>query len=177
VKSRKADAVVRVHKMPEVVFEDAEDQKLTSFGGLVIYRSLFDRLDLKTKLRRCFTHKKVASIYGLHRIVLIMVLNAILGYRKLRDTDYYCDDSMLLRVLGLNGGSVLTTMKHAEGTGVGFNKRKMSARSYYPLFRTIVNRASSSTCITVPGACMTRTGPRSSLRHVSTGRGRCCPER
>lgn len=37
-------------------------------------------MDLKAKLRRCFTHKKVAPIYGLHRVVLIMILNAILGY-------------------------------------------------------------------------------------------------
>jgi len=180
VKSSKADVVARVHKIPDVVFEAAEGQKLTSFGGLVIYQALFERLDLKTKLRKCFAHKQVAPIYGLHRIVLIMMLNAILGYRKLRDTDYYRDDPMVLRVLGLNrlpdvstisrtlaaadakdvgnvrqmaqdivllrlgqerlaratldfDGSVLTTMKHAEGTAVGFNKKK-GARSYYPLF-------------------------------------------
>jgi hypothetical protein len=79
VKSSKAAVVARVHKIPEVVFEDAEWQKLTWFGGLVIYQSLFDRLDLKAKLRRCFAHKKAAPIYGLHRIVLIMILNAIWG--------------------------------------------------------------------------------------------------
>jgi hypothetical protein len=184
VKSSKAAVVARVHKIPEVVFEDAEWQKLTWFGGLVIYQSLFDRLDLKAKLRRCFAHKKAAPIYGLHRIVLIMILNAILGYRRLRDTDYYRDDPMVLRVLGLHqfpdvstisrtlaaadtkdvvnvrrmaqdmvllrlgqerlaratldfDGSVLTTMKHAEGTAVGFNKKKKGGRSYYPLFCTI----------------------------------------
>lgn len=183
MKSSKADVVARVHKIPDVVFEDAEGQKLTSFGGLVIYQSLFERLDLKTKLRRCFAHKKVAPIYGLHRILLVMMLNAILGYRRLRDTDYYRDDPMVLRVLGLHhfpdvatisrtlaaadakdvvnvrqmaqdmvlvrlgqerlaratldfDGSVLTTMKHAEGTAIGFNKKKKGARSYYPLFCT-----------------------------------------
>lgn len=34
-------------------------------------------------------------------------------------------------------GSVLSTMRHAEGTAVGFNKKKKGARSYYPLFCTI----------------------------------------
>ena len=34
-------------------------------------------------------------------------------------------------------GSVLSTQRHAEGTAVGFNKRKKGQRSYYPLFATI----------------------------------------
>ena len=34
-------------------------------------------------------------------------------------------------------GSVLSTRRHAEGTAVGFNKKKKGARSYYPLFCTI----------------------------------------
>jgi hypothetical protein len=34
-------------------------------------------------------------------------------------------------------GSVQSTMRHAEGTAVGFNKKKKGARSYYPLFCTI----------------------------------------
>jgi len=34
-------------------------------------------------------------------------------------------------------GSVLSTQRRAEGTAVGFNKKKKGARSYYPLFCTI----------------------------------------
>lgn len=34
-------------------------------------------------------------------------------------------------------GSVQSTGRHAEGTAVGFNKKKKGARSYYPLFATI----------------------------------------
>lgn len=34
-------------------------------------------------------------------------------------------------------GSVLSTTRHAEGTAVGFNKKKKGARSYYPLFCTV----------------------------------------
>ena len=47
MKSSKADVAFRAQKIPDVVFEDVEGQKLTSFGGLVIYQSLFERLDLK----------------------------------------------------------------------------------------------------------------------------------
>lgn len=34
-------------------------------------------------------------------------------------------------------GSVQSTARHAEGTAVGFNKKKKGTRSYYPLFGTI----------------------------------------
>ena len=34
-------------------------------------------------------------------------------------------------------GSVQSTRRHAEGTAVGYNKKRKGARSYYPLFCTI----------------------------------------
>ena len=34
-------------------------------------------------------------------------------------------------------GSLLSTGRHAEGSAVGFNKKKKGARSYYPLFCTV----------------------------------------
>jgi hypothetical protein len=34
-------------------------------------------------------------------------------------------------------GSVQSTKRHAEGTAVGYNKKKKGARSYYPLFCTV----------------------------------------
>ncbi len=116
--------------------------------------------------------------------MMLLVVHLIIGHRKLRDIDYYRDDEMVKRVLGLkrlpdvatisralssadeasvekvrgesrNGvierlcaegisrvtldfdGSVLSTGRHAEGTAVGFNKKKKGARSYYPLFCTV----------------------------------------
>ena len=38
-------------------------------------------------------------------------------------------------------GSVLSTGRHAEGTAIGFNKKKKGARSYYPLFCTVAQTA------------------------------------
>jgi len=38
-------------------------------------------------------------------------------------------------------GSVQSTQRRAEGTAVGFNKKKKGARSYYPLFCTIAQTA------------------------------------
>ncbi len=78
-----------------------EDQSLTSFSGLIVFQSLFDRLGLKERLRQCFRHLKVGSIYGHHRIVLLLVIHLLLGYRELRDVRYYRDDPIVKRVIGL----------------------------------------------------------------------------
>lgn len=161
-----------------------EDQNLTSFSGLIIYHQLFDNLDLKGKLKRCFKHLQNGSVYGYYKIVLLLIIHLLLGYRELRDINYYNDDPMIKRLLGLfrlpdvatlsrslSGmdessvlrvrslnrqhvlqrlrefkpsrltidfdGSVQSTSRFAEGTAVGFNKKKKGARSYYPLHCTI----------------------------------------
>ena len=105
-------------------------------------------------------------------------------FRRLREVEYYRDDPLVLRLLGLNkipdvstisrnlaqldmqsinniqklsrtfviyglqrerfprltldfDGYVLSTKGHAEGSAIGFDKAKKSARSYYPLFCTV----------------------------------------
>ena len=127
---------------------------------------------------------KANPIYGHHVMVMLLVVHLIIGHRRVRDVDYYRDDEMVKRVLGLKrlpdvstvsrslasadaqsvgkvrvesstvvmerlvaersasvtldfDGSVLSTGRHAEGTAVGFNKKKKGARSYYPLFCTV----------------------------------------
>ena len=171
----------RVHKIRELRFED---QGLTSFAGLVIIQSLFAKLKLKSRLRECFAHMPDNTAFGHHVIVLGLIVHLVLGYRRLRDMDYYRDDLMVLRLLGLKklpdvstvsralatmdatgilrlrqlcremlltrlqalklarltmdfDGSVISTGRVAEGTAVGFNKKKKGQRSYYPLFCTI----------------------------------------
>ena len=161
-----------------------EPQSLTSYSGLIVFQHLFSLIGVKERLWRCFRHLKDNPIYGHHMIMMLLVVHLIIGHRRLRDVDYYRDDEMVKRVLGLKrlpdvstlsrslanadepsvakvrsesrrlvterlvhekcsrvtldyDGSVLSTGRHAEGTAVGFNKKKKGARSYYPLFCTI----------------------------------------
>lgn len=181
MKSSKAQIQAKVHRVPHLRFED---QKLTSFSGLVVFQALFERLQLKERLRPCFSHLGVSPIFGRHVVVLLVIIHLVLGFRRLREVDYYRDDPLVLRLLGLRklpdvstisrslsqmeakavgnvrelsralvieglkrtwfsrltldfDGSVLSTKAHAEGTAVGFNKKKKGARSYYPLFCTV----------------------------------------
>lgn len=171
----------KTHAIPELRFED---QKLTSFAGLFIFQLLFQRLDLKSRLRKCFDHLRSNRAYDHALAVLCLIVHLLIGFRQLRDLRYYRDDPMVQRVLGLNrlpdvatlsrllattdsesvaalrqlirqmvlqalstlglrrltldfDGSVIGTGRLAEGTAVGFNRKKKGQRSYYPLFCTI----------------------------------------
>lgn len=181
MKRSRTQVLAKTYALPDLRFED---QALTSFAGLVLFQRLAQRLDLFDRLRTCFGHLKVRPIFGHARVVLILVTHLLLGYRRLRDTRYYRDDPLVLRLLGLRvmpdvatlsrtlasadaasveklrrlvrelaldrlrglgvkrvtldfDGSVQSTGRAAEGTAVGYNKRKKGARSYYPLFCTI----------------------------------------
>jgi hypothetical protein len=185
----------RVHKIPELKFEE---QGLTSFAGLVILQTFFSKLNLKARLRDCFAHLAGNQAFGHHVIVFILIVHLTLGYRRLRDMDYYRDDLMVLRLLGLRklpdvstmsralatmdekgieklralcremllsrltalglfrltldfDGSVISTGRLAEGTAVGYNKKKKGQRSYYPLFCTIAQTGQVLDVLLRPG--------------------------
>jgi hypothetical protein len=188
VKFKRSEVIAKVSRIPDIRFEDQEETSLTSFAGLVIYQSLFGRMKIKQRLQKCFQHLAIGSIYSFWRIFLWLVVHLILGYRGLRDRDYYAEDPLVLRLLGLLrlpdtgtisrmlakvdpqavenlrtlsreivlerlvaedlarvtldfDGSVLSTSRHAEGTAIGYNKKKKGARSYYPLFCTVAQTA------------------------------------
>jgi hypothetical protein len=171
----------KFHALPALQFED---QKLTSFAGIVLWQSLFQKLDVKASLRNCFSHLPGSSVYGHAAIMLLLIVHLVLGYRRLQDMRFYEDDPLVQRTLGLNSlpdvatvsrhlasmdencvlylrdynrdlvlqrlaelnlsrvtldfdGSVIGTCRFAEGTAVGFNKKKKGQRSYYPLFCTV----------------------------------------
>ena len=88
----------RFRKIPVIRFED---QQLTSFGGAIVFQALFQRLDLKARLKQCFQPVTGSAIFGPHRIVLVLIVHLLLGFRRLRDVDYYRDDPLVLRLLGL----------------------------------------------------------------------------
>ncbi|MEJ2299101.1 MAG: IS1380 family transposase [Woeseiaceae bacterium] len=181
MRSSKAQILSRVHAVPTIRFTD---ETLTSASGLVLFQLLFERLDLKHRLRRGFRHLHQRGDFKLAELFLVLVVHILLGYRKLSDVAYYKDDPIVLRTLGLRrlpddstlsrrlravdlraveqqqvlnrelvldrivagklrritldfDGSVLSTRRHAEGTAVGFNRKRKGERSYYPLLCTV----------------------------------------
>lgn len=97
----------KTHALPDLRFED---QQLTSFAGLFLFQSLFQRLSLKQRLRDAFHHLLSSRAYDHGVAVLSLVVHLLLGYRQLRDSRYYCDDPMVQRVLGLDRLPDVATM-------------------------------------------------------------------
>lgn len=126
MKSSKAQIHAKFHKIPVINFQD---QKLTSFSGLLIFQALFTRMNLKQRLKKCFSHIKVSSIFGHHIIVLLLIVNLLLGFRRLRAVEYYCDDPLVLRLLGLrklpDGSTISRALCQIEEKGVD-NYRQLS---------------------------------------------------
>jgi len=98
VKFSKQAILGRFHKLPRLQFED---QRLTSFGGLILFQALFRHLELGARLKGCFRQLAGSSMYGAHRVVLLLIVHLLLGFRRLRDVDYYRDDPLVQRLLGL----------------------------------------------------------------------------
>lgn len=181
MKSSKKSVRAKATAIPELRFED---QRLTSFAGLVILQRFFQLISLKTRLQKCFRHLAKGKIFDRAGLFMQLLIHVIIGYRELRDVAHYQDDPLVQRVLGLKqlpdvatisrmlkeadqpsvdklrqlladlvlerieslslsrvtldfDGSVQSTKRRAEGTAVGFNKKKKGARSYYPLFCTL----------------------------------------
>lgn len=113
MKSSKAQILSRVHKIPELRFED---QDLTSYAGLAIIQAFFTRLNLKARLKSCFEHLPTSAIFGNHVVTLVLIVHLMLGYRRLRDIEYYQDDLMVLRLLGLRKLPDVSTISRALTT-------------------------------------------------------------
>ena len=181
MKHSKQAVRAKANAIPELRFED---QRLTSFAGLVVVQRFLQVIALKTRLRKCFRHLAPGKIFDRSALFMQLVIHVLLGYRELRDASHYQDDPLVQRTLELKrlpdvatisrmlkevdqpavdklrelltnivlerltalalrritldfDGSVQSTKRKAEGTAVGFNKRKKGARSYYPLFCTV----------------------------------------
>jgi len=100
--------------IPAIKFED---QELTSFGGLVIFQKLFQELDLEGKLQQCFgpLDRRMSRFYKFHKVFMCLIVHLILGYRMLRDLDYYRDDPLVRQVLGMHQLPSVPTMSRMLG--------------------------------------------------------------
>ncbi len=110
MKSSRAQIHAKCYKIPTIRFED---QRLTSFSGLLIFQALFTRINLKAQLKKCFNHLKVSPIFGRHLVVLLLIVHLLIGFRRLRDVDYYRDDPLVLRLLGLRKLPNVSTISRA----------------------------------------------------------------
>ena len=94
----KAQILRRVYAIPEIRFED---QRLSSYSGLVVIQQLFKRLGLRRRLSGCFQHLTNTAVVGFPVVALLLIVHLMLGFRRLREMERYEDDPVVLRALGL----------------------------------------------------------------------------
>jgi hypothetical protein len=98
VKVSKRQVQSRVHSLPVLRFED---QRLTSFSGMIMFQALFQRLDLRGRLLHHLGRARNGVAYGLHVLVMQLVVHLLAGFRRLRERDHYVEDPLLPRLLGI----------------------------------------------------------------------------
>src|SRR5437867_11070679 len=106
----KEDIYTRASSIPTVRFEV---QERTSFGGIVVFQKLFAQLSLKERLRRCCAHLSEKNLYHPAVIVQWLIVHLLLGFRKLRELEFYEDDPLIKRVLGLKVLPDVSTISRA----------------------------------------------------------------
>lgn len=133
------------HLAPGKIFS-----RSTMFLQLVVHLLLGFR-----ELRDCRAYRDdpmVQRLLGLKRLPEMTTLSRMLKEadeqsvnnlrRLLRDMLFERLASLGLARITLDfDGSVQSTRRHAEGTAVGYNKKRKGERSYYPLFCTIAQTA------------------------------------
>jgi hypothetical protein len=55
---------------------------------LVALQQLFQILNLKNRLKKCFQHIKIHPIYGFANIIILLIIHLTLGYRRIKDLKY-----------------------------------------------------------------------------------------
>ena len=98
MKVAKGDIYSQANSIPELKFED---QQLTSFAGLVVFQKLFRSCRLKERLEESCAHLVGRHYYSFSTIVQCLIVHIILGYRQLRESEFYREDPLVKRVLGL----------------------------------------------------------------------------
>ena len=113
VKHSKSTVCCKTPDLPALRFDN---QKLTSFAGLVVIQKLFFDLQLRSRIQRCFSHSTGSPNFPCAGIILLLIVVIFLGYRRLRDTRYIEDDPLVLRVLGMNKMPHVSTISRRIST-------------------------------------------------------------
>ena len=107
MKHTKSDVRCKFNCLPQLRFDE---QQLSSFSGLIVFQQLIADLDLKRRISRCFEHQKGSPSFSPTSIVLVLIITVLLGYRRLRDVQFFKDDPMVLRLLGLRCMPTVSTI-------------------------------------------------------------------
>jgi len=106
----KKEIYTRASSIPALKFEA---QELTSYSGIVVFQKLFGKLNLKERIGKACADLGERNLYRPAVIVQVLIVHLLLGFRKLRDVEFYEDDPLVKRVLGLKLMPSVSTISRA----------------------------------------------------------------
>ena len=131
-----------------------ETQDLTSYSGLILFQHFFSLIGIKERLWRCFRHLKANPIYGHHVMVMLLVVHLIIGHRRLRDLDYYRDDELVKRVLGLKRLPDVSTLSRSLSNADEHSVGKVRAESTTVVIERLVAEQFASVTLDFDGSVL-----------------------
>ena len=131
-----------------------ETQDLTSYSGLILFQHFFSLIGIKERLWRCFRHLKANPIYGHHVMVMRLVVHLIIGHRRLRDLDYYRDDELVKRVLGLKRLPDVSTLSRSLSSADKHSVSKVRAESTTVVIERLVAEQFASVTLDFDGSVL-----------------------
>ena len=79
-------------------------------------RLYLNSLISKRRLRRFFEHQKSKPPFSPTSIVLVLIVSILLGYKRLRDVQFFKNDPVVLRLLGLTRMPTVSTISRQLST-------------------------------------------------------------
>ena len=131
-----------------------ETQDLTSYSGLILFQHFFSLIGIKERLWRCFRHLKANPIYAHHVMVMLLVVHLIIGHRRLRDLDYYRDDELVKRVLGLKRLPDVSTLSRSLSSADEHSVGKVRAESTTVVIERLVAERFASVTLDFDGSVL-----------------------
>lgn len=106
-----------------------ESQNLSSYSGLVVFQKLFGDLELSKRLSACSPRNAPNAHASFSLLFRLLVVNALLGMRKLRDVDLYREDPVVRRTLGVQALPSVPTISRMLEACDGEAVSSLQARS------------------------------------------------
>jgi hypothetical protein len=124
---------------------------------VVVLQALFARLRLKERLSRCFAPLAGAA-YTTQTIMLLLVMHLMIGCRQLRERDYYADDPLIQRVLGLSQLPDVATISRRLGEATPAEVARAQAASRALVLERLADERFRRVTIDFDGSVLTTRG-------------------
>ena len=127
---------------------------VTFISGLILFQHVLSFIGINERLCRCFRHLRANPIYAHHVMVMLLVVDLIIGHRRLRDLDYHRDDELVKRVLGLKRLPDVSTLSRSLSSADEWSAGNVHAESTTVVLERLVAEGLASVTLDFDGSVL-----------------------